>query len=141
MKKALSLFLVITLCFGLCACTVQKKQEPNLFTITCKDDSTETMTREQLENIYSNEIKYLQKYKGAHVYGKGKIQSIEKEIYTSTGVIQTVRIQIDSFRITLTGVPFDYAANLNVGDTIVVSGHIATNQIGYVYIDADSYYE
>ena len=141
MRKALSILLVLALCLGLCACVAQKSQEDNLFTITCKDGSTETMTREQLEDIYSNEIKYKQKYEGAHVYGEGKIHSIEKSIWTSSGKIEAVDIGIDGFTTTLADVPADYAANLSIGDTIVVSGHIECHMTGFVDIVADDYYK
>lgn len=136
MKKLTACLLALVMALSLCACG----GKGGAFTVTCKDGTTETLTREELEDLYSNELKYQQKYDGAHVEGEGKIDSIETSVVTSTGKVESVKIGIDSFTTVLVDVPAAYAADLDVGDTIVVSGSIRCRMEGFVDIVADGYY-
>ena len=88
MKKLIVLILAATMALSLCACGGGSGSSK--FTITCKDGTTETMTADELTEISSNEVKYKQKYAGAHVSGEVKIESIEKSIWTSDGHIEAV---------------------------------------------------
>ena len=139
MKKRLSLLLAFVMCLSLCACGGGSGSSK--FTITCKDGTTETMTADELTKISSNEVKYKQKYAGAHVSGEVKIESINASITTSKGHIEAVDIGFGHMDLILTDVPSEYVANLGVGDTITVSGTISKTPIGWIEIKADSFYE
>ena len=137
MKKTLSLLLALVLCIVLCACGGDHSQ----FTVTCKDGTTETMTMDELSNVASNELKYKQKYSGAHVSGKAKIESIETSIMSSKGHIEAVDIGFGRMDVTLTDVPSDYAVSFDLGDTITISGTISKTSIGWIEIRADDFYK
>lgn len=137
MKRALSLILALTMCLSLCACGGGSSK----FTITCKDGTTETMSADELTEVSSNDVKYKQKYAGAHVSGEVKIESIDASITTSKGHIEAVDIGFGYMDLILTDVPSEYVANLDIGDTITVSGTISKTPIGWIEIKADSFYK
>jgi len=138
MKKLVCLLFVLVFCVSLCACSGNNSSQ---FTVICNDGSIEKMSRNELENLLENELEYQQKYKGAHVSGKGKIEKIEKDGWSSDGTIDTVRIDIDSFTTQVWYVPADYAANYKVGDEFEVSGTLFSSMNGFAYIEADDFYE
>ena len=139
MKKLIVLILAATMALSLCACGGGSGSSK--FTITCKDGTTETMTADELTEISSNVVNYKQKYAGAHVSGEVKIESIEKSIWTSDGHIEAVDIGFGYVDLTLADVPSDYVANLDIGDTITVSGTISKDPLGWIDINADDFYK
>lgn len=137
MKRVIALWVAIMMCLSLCACGGGGSK----FTITCKDGTTETMSANELTEVSSNDVRYKQKYAGAHVSGEVKIESIEASITTSKGHIEAVNIGFGHMDLILVDVPSEYVANLDVGDTIPVSGTIRKTPIGWIEIKADSFYE
>ena len=137
MKKFFALLLVFVMALSLCACGGGGSK----FTITCKDGTTETMSANELKEVTSNDVKYKQKYAGAHVSGQVKIESIESSIMSSKGHIVTVDIGFGHMDLILKDVPSEYVADFDIGDTITVSGTISSTPIGWIEIKADSFYK
>ena len=139
MKKIISLLIiaVIGCIFVGCGNSSTEDNKDEQFTVICNDGTVEKMSLETLKGLSSNELEYSQKYKGAHVSGKGEIVRVEKQSWKSDGTITSVRLYLKS-GLELRGVPAEYASNYGIGDIIDVSGTISFGITKTIL--ADSYY-
>ncbi len=128
--------LILLLCCILCGCVNKSSQ----YTVICNDGTVEKMSRDELCDLYENELLYQEKYAGAHVRGKGKIYSIEKDNWSSDGTINSVSIEVDDMDVEVFYVPADYASEYAVGDEFEVSGTLASLMPGFARIQADEFY-
>ena len=139
MKKMISIAIILILLLTLlCGCGGNNASQ---FTVICNDGTIEKMSRKDLENLRENELLYQEKYAGAHVSGKGKIEKIEKDGWSSDGTINTVSVQIDSFTTEVCYVPANYVSGYELGDEFEVSGILKSTMNGFARIEADDFYD